>query len=189
MARPKGFTREDVLMKTIGLFWTKGFADTSLHDLEQATGLNKSSLYAEFKGKDDIFLQSLKHYLHTRGGLEALKAEPKGWANVERFLHIGLDRFAGKRGCLSTNSVREAATLPRQAVALIEKHNKALRKALTENLASVMPLKKASLMAEVVLTYFSGLCIEENLAPSKAQVEARIANFLLAVRESADSTS
>ena len=187
MARPKGFTREDVLMKTIGLFWTKGFADTSLQDLERVTGLNKSSLYAEFKGKEDIFLQSLKHYLRSRSGLEILKAEPKGWANVERFLHIGLDRFAGKRGCLSTNSMREVATLPRQAVALIERHNRELRKALTENLASVMPPKKASLLAEVVLTYFSGLCIEENLAPSRSQVETKIANFLLALRQAADS--
>ena len=41
------------------VFWRRGFADTSLHELEQATGVNKSGLYAEFKDKEDLFVQSL----------------------------------------------------------------------------------------------------------------------------------
>ncbi len=61
MGRPKGFTREDVLLKAISVFWEKGFSDTRLQDLEQATGVNKSGLYSEFKNKEDIFLESLRY--------------------------------------------------------------------------------------------------------------------------------
>ena len=80
--------------------------------------------------------------------------------------------------------MREVATLPKRALTLIEEHNEAIRRSLIENLAAVMPRKNATVSAELVLTYFSGLCIEENLSPSKAQVEARIAGFLKAIRAS-----
>ena len=63
MGRPKSFSREDVLEKAMPVFWKRGFAATSLQDLEQATGVNKSGLYAEFRDKEEIFLECLRHYL------------------------------------------------------------------------------------------------------------------------------
>jgi AcrR family transcriptional regulator len=65
MGRPKNFSREGVLEKALPVFWSRGFADASLQDLEQATGVNKSGLYAEFKGKGDLFVQSLRYYLEN----------------------------------------------------------------------------------------------------------------------------
>jgi AcrR family transcriptional regulator len=52
MGRPKNFSREEVLAKAMTVFWTHGFSDTSLQDLERATGVNKSGLYTEFRDKD-----------------------------------------------------------------------------------------------------------------------------------------
>ena len=66
MGRKKLFSRESVLDKSIPVFWAKGYADTSLQDLEQATGVNKSGLYSEFKDKEDLFLSSLAHYQMRR---------------------------------------------------------------------------------------------------------------------------
>ncbi len=54
MGRPKGFNREEVLEKAMSVFWRHGFADTSLQDLERATGVNKSGLYTEFRDKEDF---------------------------------------------------------------------------------------------------------------------------------------
>jgi AcrR family transcriptional regulator len=51
MGRPKNFSREGVLEKALPVFWKHGFADTSLQDLEKATGVNKSGLYVEFADK------------------------------------------------------------------------------------------------------------------------------------------
>ena len=45
MGRPKSFSREEVLEKAMPVFWKHGFADTSLQELERATGVNKSGLY------------------------------------------------------------------------------------------------------------------------------------------------
>jgi hypothetical protein len=39
MERPKLFNREGVLEKALPVFWRRGFADASLHELEVATGV------------------------------------------------------------------------------------------------------------------------------------------------------
>src|SRR5271156_3920974 len=62
MGRRKLFTREAVLNKTIPVFWKHGLAETSVQDLEQATGVRKSGLYAEFKDKEEMFVASMRQY-------------------------------------------------------------------------------------------------------------------------------
>jgi AcrR family transcriptional regulator len=53
--RQKNFSREEVLEKAMPVLWTNGFSDTSLQDLERATGVNKSGLYTEFRDNEDLF--------------------------------------------------------------------------------------------------------------------------------------
>jgi AcrR family transcriptional regulator len=88
--RPKHFSRAEVMEKSIPVFWEHGFADTSLADLEAATGVNRSGLYTEFRDKEDLFLASLGHYIETSGLTDMLGAKPLGWANVEKYLKLGL---------------------------------------------------------------------------------------------------
>jgi len=76
MARPKNFSREEVLQKAIPVFWKRGFSDTSVHDLERATGVNKSGLYAEFRDKEDLFVESLRYYIATQEKRGLLTAQP-----------------------------------------------------------------------------------------------------------------
>src|SRR5260370_42479782 len=78
MGRPKKFNREGVLEKALPVFWRRGFADASLHELEMATGVNKSGLYSEFKDKEDLFTQSLQYYLESLEKKGLLTAEPLG---------------------------------------------------------------------------------------------------------------
>jgi AcrR family transcriptional regulator len=89
MGRPKGFNREEVLEKAMPVFWKHGFADTSLQDLERATGVNKSGLYTEFRDKEDLFMACLRHYLESQGKRGLLTKEPLGWKNVETFSKMG----------------------------------------------------------------------------------------------------
>src|SRR5260370_41521352 len=66
MGRPKNFSREEVLEKAMPVFWKHGFADTSLQELERATGVNKSVLYTEIRDKQDLFVACLRHYLESQ---------------------------------------------------------------------------------------------------------------------------
>src|SRR6266404_9480974 len=88
MGRRKLFTREDVLNKTIPVFWKHGLAETSVQDLERATGVRKSGLYAEFQDKEDLFVASMRQYFDTLTARGALTKQPLGWDNVEGFLKV-----------------------------------------------------------------------------------------------------
>src|ERR1700693_6357021 len=86
MGRRKLFTRKDVLDKAIPVFWKHGLAETTVQDLEEATGLRKSGLYSEFKDKEDLFVASIRQYFEVLTARGALTNQPLGWANVESFL-------------------------------------------------------------------------------------------------------
>ena len=106
MGRPKNFSREEVLEKAMPVFWKHGFADTSLQELERATGVNKSGLYSEFRDKEDLFVACLRHYLESQEKRRFLTREPLGWKNVETFLKNGPLNKGEKQGCFSVNSMR-----------------------------------------------------------------------------------
>ena len=57
------FRREGVLEKAIPVFCKRGFAGTSAQDLQEASGVNKSGLYAKLENKEELFLAALNHYL------------------------------------------------------------------------------------------------------------------------------
>src|ERR1700690_2945318 len=86
MGRPNLFTRERPFNKTIPLFWKHGLAETSVQDLEQASGVRKSGLKAEFKDKKDLFVASIRQYFDLLTARGALTKQPLGWNNVESFL-------------------------------------------------------------------------------------------------------
>ena len=53
--RPRLFDEEAVLDELTGLFWEKGYAQTSMADLVHASGVHKSSLYSTFGSKEELF--------------------------------------------------------------------------------------------------------------------------------------
>jgi TetR/AcrR family transcriptional repressor of nem operon len=62
MARPAEFDRTEVLDRATRLFWERGFSGTSISDLEQAMGIGRTSIYAAFGAKEDLFMAAIDHY-------------------------------------------------------------------------------------------------------------------------------
>ncbi|WP_435577461.1 TetR/AcrR family transcriptional regulator [Gilvibacter sp.] len=62
MPRTEVFDRADVIQKVQAVFWSKGYNGTSMQDLVDATGLNRSSIYNSFGSKHELFMLSLKTY-------------------------------------------------------------------------------------------------------------------------------
>ncbi|MEM7179356.1 MAG: TetR/AcrR family transcriptional regulator [Spirochaetota bacterium] len=65
MPRNIEFEPHEVLQKAMHVFWEKGFLETSIHDLVQATGVQRSGLYNVFGNKQNLFRQSFQLYLDT----------------------------------------------------------------------------------------------------------------------------
>jgi AcrR family transcriptional regulator len=182
MGRPKNFSREEVLEKAMPVFWKHGFADTSLQELERATGVNKSGLYTEFRDKEDLFVACLRHYLESQGKRGLLTKKPLGWKNVETFLKNGPLSKGEQQGCFSVNSMREFAILPEEAYGVVMENRALLQRLLAMNIAAERPKMAASAIAEMVLSFFSGLCIERNLKSGKTSSTRKIDNFMTALR-------
>jgi TetR/AcrR family transcriptional regulator, copper-responsive repressor len=182
MGRPKSFSREEVLEKAMPVFWKHGFADTTLQELEQATGVNKSGLYTEFRDKKDLFVACLRHYLESQGKRGLLTKEPFGWNNVEAFLKNGPLNKGEQQGCFSINSMRELAILPDEAYAVVAENRALVERLLAMNIEAEKTKMAPSAIAEMVLSYFSGLCIEGNLKSGKSSSTRKIQSFMTALR-------
>ena len=63
MGRARAFDESDVLQGAMGVFWERGFRNTSVKDLERATGLNPGSLYHAYGSKHGLFVAVLDHYI------------------------------------------------------------------------------------------------------------------------------
>jgi AcrR family transcriptional regulator len=182
MGRPKNFSREEVLEKAMPVFWKQGFADTSLQDLERATGVNKSGLYTEFRDKEDLFLACLRRYLQSQDKRGLLTKEPFGWKNIETFLKNGPLHQGERQGCFAINSMREIAILPDEAYSVIAGNRALLQQLLAMNIKAEKTRMAPSAIAEMVLSFFSGLCIERNLKSGKASSSRKVNSFMAALR-------
>lgn len=182
MGRPKRFSREEVLEKAMPVFWKHGFADTTLQELEQATGVNKSGLCTEFRDKEDLFVACLRHYLESQGKRGLLTKEPLGWKNVETFLKNGPLNKEEQQGCFAINSMREFAILPDEAYGAITDNRALLQHLLAKNIEAERTKMAPSAIAEMVLSFFSGLCIERNIKSNKTSSTRKIDNFMTALR-------
>ncbi|WP_299042985.1 TetR/AcrR family transcriptional regulator [uncultured Tateyamaria sp.] len=88
MPRKPQYDRDDLINRARDLFWARGWAGTSLKDLEGELKLKPGSFYAAFGSKDALFELALRRYardgtarLHnlaeTHGALTALKLYPR----------------------------------------------------------------------------------------------------------------
>jgi TetR/AcrR family transcriptional regulator, copper-responsive repressor len=181
MARPRNFSREGVLEKALPVFWKHGFADASLQELEKATGVNKSGLYSEFSGKEELFLESLRFYL-DRMQLGLLMVEPLGWDNVERFLKLGPRTTEGQKGCFAVSSMRELAILPPAAIEMLGQGRVQLKQLIAKNIEAEKPKADVNELASMVLTFFTGLSMEQNLKSSRAATGRKVDNLMQVLR-------
>jgi AcrR family transcriptional regulator len=183
MAKPKNFTRDGVLARALPVFWQHGFADTSLQALEEATGVNRSGLYSEFEDKEDLFVQSLQYYLDAQAERGLLTRNPLGWENIERFLKMAPCTIDGQKGCFSVSSIREFPILPPKAVEIVTQSFANLKRSISKNIEAEESRMDANTLAELVVTFFTGLSMEQNLNASRASVTRKVENFMMLVRQ------
>jgi AcrR family transcriptional regulator len=158
MGRLKAFNRDDVLDSAIQIFWKKGYADTSLSDLEKATGVNKSGLYSEFKDKDDIFLESLRRYHDNCSLYNHLKVEPLGWKNIENYFDDKLN-CKGQKGCFMAYTAREYSIIPQKVKQLLEKNSAEVYEMFLKNIKATK-VKNPELVTTHFLTFATGMTLK-----------------------------
>ncbi len=111
MPRPRAFDETAALRAALDLFWSQGFAATSLRDLQDAMGLSSASLYNAFGDKQALFRRCLDHYLDQsmRARISVCDTLPPREAIVAFLAGIVARSLEDARGCLMVNTAVELA--------------------------------------------------------------------------------
>ena len=112
MPRPRRHSPAEVMEAAKNTFWERGYEATTVSDLEQATGLNRSSLYLHFGPKRSLFARALDRYIETfiEPLVHGSVAPSPGLEGIMSFFSTvkGLllaDPDLGRRGCLVVNAI------------------------------------------------------------------------------------
>jgi AcrR family transcriptional regulator len=88
VGRPRTFDTDDALEAAMRVFWAQGYEGASLSDLTSAMGISRTSMYAAFGNKEELFGRVLERY--TEGpasyGVRAM-TEPTAQRVVAAFLN------------------------------------------------------------------------------------------------------
>ncbi len=117
--RPRTFDIDFALDRAVEVFWKHGFQDASMHELTEAMGLSKPSLYAAFGDKEALYLKTLERYVQLliERHAAALNGEADGRRAVEGFLRSLAKMLADPAlpgGCFIINGTADCggSTIP-----------------------------------------------------------------------------
>jgi len=189
MAGVRQFDEQDAFEKSIALFWRKGYAETSMNDLAQATGVQRGSLYNAYGSKDALFLRAFE--IHGQRYLakarEAL-ARPTLKSSLNSFFAFIVDWLLDgepARGCLSTKTVfgGEVVEEPiRGAVAgLLDQLEGVVHERLCVPDKSARLALSPAKAARLVLAVTRGIVVLERVYPDDPKRLRAVADSLLEI--------
>ena len=106
-------TRRNIIEKSLQLFSVKGYFNTSINDILDATGLTKGGLYGHFRSKEDIWyaVYELAVGIWREIVFKDMREIPNPLLRIERAVehhlrdYLGADVFDG--GCFFVNMLVE----------------------------------------------------------------------------------
>ncbi|GLY46597.1 TetR/AcrR family transcriptional regulator [Lentzea sp. NBRC 102530] len=124
IGRPRSFDADEALEAAMLVFWRHGYEGASLTDLTAAMGITRTSMYAAFGNKEELFRKALARYDDGPASY-ALRAvdEPTAHEVAKAFLEgavLTTTRPDGPQGCLGVQgslAAGEAAETARQILA------------------------------------------------------------------------
>jgi AcrR family transcriptional regulator len=112
IGRPRGFDTDEALQKAMLVFWQQGYEGATLADLTDAMGITRTSMYAAFGNKEQLFRLALRRYLEGPGEyLSQALDQPTARQVAEAFLGGSVRRTTAPdtpAGCLTVQGALAA---------------------------------------------------------------------------------
>ena len=193
--RPRGFDPDAALARARDVFWSRGYAATSVQDLVDALSLQRGSLYAAFGDKRALYLRAVRLYdSDNRRRLAELLDEDPVLPVLQRMLTrpetlIGEQRAGEeRRGCLVGNTTAELVPADDEAAVLvaaaydgfIEVVSDALRRAQATGEVATTSTPEAQ--AGLVLLLFQGSALVSRARTDQDGLDAAIDTALSSLR-------
>jgi AcrR family transcriptional regulator len=178
--RPREFDRDAALEAAMLLFWRKGFAATSMNDLCDAMGVRSPSLYAAFGSKEELYLETIEHYVRTEGRVwDKLAEGVTVRAGIEKLLMAGSEILPKSRptpaGCMAMLAA-VGDEWPAAVVRVIKKIRLEVLDRLRARLQTAVAEGELPASADIdglsrfYLSVFQGMAIQARDGASKAEL-------------------
>ena len=173
------------------LFWMRGFQATSLPDLLDVMGIARSSFYASFRTKRDLFTECLE--LFGDRTLAMVNKDNKSLhpAALPRAFFkstlLDVSKHRAKQGCLMVNTVLELADADPELNQLATQKLNAIEDSfaasflLAQKNGEMDTTYSAKELAKFVMTINLGLRIQSRQNKSREELESIIKHSLVAV--------
>jgi TetR/AcrR family transcriptional regulator, transcriptional repressor for nem operon len=186
MGRKRAFDYDAVIERATRLFWSKGYASTSVRDLLEVMGIGESSFYNLVKSKQELYLECLRHYnaTVTARRWQALAAEPSIRDGIRAYFCAVLDDLddpAVPNVCLMAGSLSADVLGADGLRDYVLAEMRQLQAALTGLLAQAGDLPDhfdAQTAAQTIVTYLQGLFRVARILNDRAQLERQIEALL-----------
>lgn len=114
MARVKEFDVDHALDQAMDVFWSQGYTATSLNDLISAMDISKSSFYATFGSKHDLFISTIDRYITsvTSQIVDAANMDAPARKIIRALFDRAVERMLkpeSRRGCYLNNCAIEVS--------------------------------------------------------------------------------
>jgi TetR/AcrR family transcriptional repressor of nem operon len=113
MPKVETFNKELVINQAMQVFHTKSYSLTSMQDLVDAMGINRSSIYNTFGSKMDLYMECLRSYQsEAQNKVQKIMATSKGAkATLKAIFLLNLNKSEASidNGCLINNCTTEMA--------------------------------------------------------------------------------
>ena len=189
MGRHTRFDRNTVLDHTLSLFWSRGFAASSVRQLEEVTDLHPGSIYHQFQNKEGLYLAVLQRYIEhqlTRR-IEKHLSSGQTLEGLRRFFTSGYRHPKNEQYrncCFLACSSTELHLLPDEARTLVHNGLAQIQQAMEQWLQkavekSILPADfDCADRAREMTSFFLGLQLLARIKPNQHQLDSQVKSSL-----------
>ena len=197
MGRPREFDEDAVLEAAMRVFWEKGYEGATMADLTEATGINRSSMYAAFGDKESIFHRVMERYREGRMTPIKQALSQPSLREVVAGLIYGTAEFlstpGNPRGCLLIQGAlacgTDAEPVKQSMIEWRKSGEAAVKKRLqqAQSKGELPPEIQPADFARYLSSIIAGLCIQAVNGATRAELR-RVAEIALRCIETVSQT-
>ncbi len=184
MARSLEFDRTKALEAAMKLFWSRGYTATSLPDLLATMGIARSSFYASFATKRQLFIECLELFGDRTLAIADKNAKTQPPMALPRAFFeatvLDVSQRKAKQGCMMVNTILELADVDPELNELATQKLNAIENAFVQSFKLAQQHNQLSTartpeeLASMVMTINLGLRVQSRKNHSREALKSII---------------